>query len=170
MTLEEIGYFSKTHGIKGALVLKQQVDFDWEALKVLFVDQAGNKAPYFISNISKANQGFIVELEDLNQVEKAALLLGKAVFVNEDMLLEMEVEANWIDYEVIDERHGDLGKVRAESDNGQQTIIELDFQGRLVLLPLVEDFIVKIDEENRRIYYKAPEGLIDLYLRDDEEN
>ncbi len=170
MKLEEIGYFSKTHGVKGALVLKNKVDFDWEALTVLFVEQAGNQAPHFVSKISKANQGMLVELEDMTQVEKAALLIGKAVFVNEDLIIETDEEASWIDYRVIDQRHGDLGCVWAESDNGQQTILELEVQGRMVLLPLVDEFIEKIDENEKRIYYKAPEGLIDLYLRDDEEN
>ena len=170
MKLEEIGYFSKTHGVKGALVLKDSLDFDWENLKVLFVDQSGNKAPYFIAKISKANQGYIVILEDFANVEKAALLLNKSVFIEEKLVFVYESESEWLDFEVIDKRHGSLGKVLAESDNGQQTILELSVGGRAVLLPLVEEFIEKIDEDNMQIYFNAPEGLIDLYLRDDEEN
>jgi 16S rRNA processing protein RimM len=40
------------------------------------------------------------------------------------------------------------------------------YKNKEIILPLVNDFIEKIDETDRKIYYNAPEGLIDVYLKD----
>ncbi len=168
MDLIEAGYFSKAHGIKGALILKNQIDFNWEDLKVLFLEVAGGKAPYFVSSISKANQGFIVQLEDVDQIEKANYLLSKKIFIDALLLVEEEVENVWQDFDVIDKLKGRLGKVQTVSDNGSQKILEVEHKGKMVLLPFVDDLIERIDEGKKIIYYKAPAGLIDLYLEEDE--
>lgn len=170
MELIEVGYFSKAHGIKGALVLKNQVEFDWEQLKVLFVEISGNRAPYFVSDITNANQAYIITLEDIDKIEKANPLISKTVFIDAGLFIDNEDEIVWKDFEVIDHVFGKMGCVVSESDNGIQKIIEVMFKGKLVLLPLVEEFIEKIDENKKIIYYNAPEGLIELYLDDSEEN
>jgi 16S rRNA processing protein RimM len=33
-----------------------------------------------------------------------------------------------------------------------------------IFIPMIDDFIKKIDRENKQIHVKTPEGLIDLYL------
>ncbi|MBL7931654.1 MAG: hypothetical protein JNL60_07125, partial [Bacteroidia bacterium] len=65
MDLKQIGYFSKTHGVKGHLILKSDLYFDQD-LKALFLEtQGGGKAPYFISEIKETNQGLIMLLEEI---------------------------------------------------------------------------------------------------------
>lgn len=170
MNLTEIGCFSKTHGIKGTLVLKAKGEVEWSDLKVLFVDMSGNKAPFFIKKCNEANQGILLELEEVDTVEKATALLNKSVYAEERFVIEEEEAGQWLGFEVIDRNRGPLGTVQAESNNGQHSIIEVNYSGYLVLLPMVEEFMVKIDEVKKQIQYHAPEGLIDLYLREDEEN
>lgn len=170
MNLVEVGYFTKAHGVKGALVLKDKLDFDWEALSILFIEISGNKAPFFISKINKANQGYIISLEDVDQLDKANSLISKSVYIDESLVIEQIEETQWKDYQVIDSTHGDLGLVVSETNNGVQQIIEIKHANKLILLPLVDVFIEKIDEDRKIIYYKSPQGLIDLYLQDTEEN
>lgn len=169
MNLVEAGYFTKAHGIKGALILKAQLEFDWEQLKVVFLEVAGNKAPYFIASINKANQGYILQLEQVEQIEKANQLLNKKLFIDEALVLIEEVDTSFENYEVLDAVHGNIGKVVSVSDNGVQKIIEVELKGKMVLLPMVDELIDKIDDLKKIIYYKAPEGLIELYLEEDEE-
>jgi 16S rRNA processing protein RimM len=66
----------------------------------------------------------------------------------------------------VDKLHGSLGKIMGVSDNGEQVLVTLRFKDREVILPVVEDFIDKVDEEKKVLYFNAPEGLIDVYLEE----
>lgn len=169
MELTEIGYFSKTHGVKGQLILKTERDFDPEAVKAVFIESPTGKAPYFISEIKESNNGLIVNLEDVLAIEKAKLLLGKKVFIDAALVEEEEV-SEWLGFEVIDKQYGSLGIITSSSDNGSQQLINLLFKGKEIILPLVDDFIESIDETAKKLYFNAPEGLIDVYLGDEESS
>lgn len=164
MELANAGYFSKTHGIKGHLVLKQGSTYLSEEATVVFVDMNGGRAPYFISDRKMAGQNLIIGLEDIDTVEKARTLTGKAVYAEQRFLAIEEAEHAWLGFNLVDRRHGLLGKVEEVSDNGQQLIATLKYKGRELMLPLVEAFVERIDEEGGVIHYNAPDGLIDLYL------
>lgn len=170
MDLTQVGYFSKTHGVKGHLILKIDKDFFEGDLKALFIESPTGKAPYFISEIKSTNNGLIIGLEEIKAVEKAKALIGKAVFIDSNLIEEEEEEFNWIGFELIDKHHGSLGNITGTSDNGQQVLLSIEHKGKEVLLPLVEDFIEKIDEEGKKLYFNAPEGLIDLYISDTGED
>ena len=170
MDLTQVGYFSKTHGVKGLLILKADKDFDIEELKAVFIESHTGKAPYFINEAKETNTGLIIGLEEITAVEKAKLLLGKAVFIDSKLVNEEEEEFDWIDFELIDKNFGSLGKISGVSDNGHQVLLSINYKGKEVLLPLVEDFIEKIDEPGKKLFFNAPEGLIELYLTDSEEN
>ena len=167
MELAEVGYFSKTHGIKGQLLLKLYKDFDPSAVKAIFVDQHGSKAPYFLSAFQVTSHGLLLSLEDIVTVEKAQTLLRKQVFIDASLLEEDDDEENLVGYSVEDKHFGALGKVTEVTENGAQEILHLSFKDRELMLPLVDEFVEEIDDENKIIRYKAPEGLIDLFLEGD---
>jgi 16S rRNA processing protein RimM len=166
MELVEIGYFSKTQGTKGHVVLRSEFDFDEEAVKAFFVDSGGSKAPLFISEINVSNKGIVVLFEEINSIEKARTFIGKKVYMDAAFILEDNDKVNWLDFELIDEVAGSLGQIVGVSDNGHQLLVNLNYKGKEIILPLVEEFILSIDEVKKKIFYKAPEGLIDLYLQD----
>lgn len=164
MELVPIGYFSKTHGVKGQLILKTEKDFLLEGLKAVFVEIAGAKAPYFITELKESNNGIIVGLEELTTVEKARSLIGKHVFIDAALVEEEENEENWLGFELVDRHFGPLGRIKEVTDNGVQTLVSLIYKEKEIILPMVEEFIEKIDEPGKLILYNAPEGLIDVYL------
>ncbi|PBQ33392.1 16S rRNA processing protein RimM [Sphingobacteriaceae bacterium] len=169
MDLTQVGYFSKTHGVKGHLILKIDKEFFEDQVKAVFIESSTGKAPYFISEIKSTNNGLIIALEEITAVEKAKTLIGKAVYIDSSLIEEVEEEFDWIGFELIDKHHGSLGNITATSDNGHQVLLSIDYKNKEILLPLVEDFIEKIDEEGKKLYFNAPEGLIDLYISDSGE-
>ncbi len=156
----------KPHGVKGELVLRAEHDFLVDELKALFIEVAGNKAPYFIKSIRESGPGFLVALEDVNRVEEARALVGKKLFISADLIDEPEYDLSWLGFELVDKQLGSLGKILSVSDNGEQSLVTVSYKDREVILPIVEDFIEKVDEENQVLYFNAPEGLIDLYLEE----
>ena len=164
MDLIEIGYFSKTHGIKGHLIFKNEADFYKEELTALFVEINGSKAPYFISDLKESDKGFIILLEEINEIGKAKLLTGKKVFIEKKFIIEQDEETEWIGYELIDKNFGSLGNITGVSDNGVQLLISIIYKGKEIILPFAEEFIEKINKKAKKIRFNAPEGLIDVYL------
>ncbi|MEO6303707.1 MAG: ribosome maturation factor RimM [Bacteroidia bacterium] len=164
MEISPIGYFSKTHGVKGQLIVKADKDFFIEDVKAVFIETSTGKAPHFIKNFSENNNGFIIELEDIDTVEKARQLIGKQIYINNDLIDEQEPEFDWLGYEVIDKQYGSLGIIKSVSDNGQQVLVTVTYKEKEVILPLVDNFIEKLDETEKKLFFNAPEGLIDVYL------
>ncbi len=166
MNLLESGYFSRTHGTKGQLVLKTSVEFVPEKVKVVFVELSGSKAPYFVAEYKMAASDLVLSLESIDSPEKAKGLVNKKVFLEESLVLP-QTQEEFIGYMVHDLLKGPLGEVSELSENGAQQLMHLNYQGKEVILPMVEDFIQAIDHEKREIRYKAPEGLIELYLEEE---
>jgi len=168
MELSHIGYFSKTHGIKGQLILKVETDFFQEEVKALFIETSTGQAPYFVSELKESNNGVIVLLEDIDAIEKAKVLVGKKVFIDSKLIDEAELDFNWLGYQLIDKQFGDLGEIMKVSDNGHQLLLTVMYKNKEVILPLVDDFIETIDEAGKKLYFNAPEGLIAVYLDEEE--
>ena len=164
MDLVEIGYFSKTHGIKGHLILKSDSEFYFEEVKAFFIDTAGSKAPYFVSETTEGNYGLIILFEDINSIEKAKPLLGKKVFISSEFLAEESVNEDWVGYELIDAGLGSLGTILEVNYTGHQLLVNINYKGKEIILPMVDDFIENIDDVAKKIFFKSPEGLIDIYL------
>ncbi len=45
-------------------------------------------------------------------------------------------------------------------------LFEIDRDGIEILIPMNDEFIAKVDRENKTIFVETPEGLIDLYLEE----
>jgi 16S rRNA processing protein RimM len=168
MDLAEVGYVSKTHGVKGQLVIIQSQNFTEDDVKVVFLEVNGSKVPYFVLDFKNVGNNLIVSFEDVENVEKAKLLCGKALFIEKRFIEEEEPEDNWLGFELIDQKYGSLGTIKEVADNGQQLILTLNFKSKEVILPMVDDFIEKIDLEAHKVWYSAPDGLIDIYLNSEQ--
>lgn len=163
MKLREVGYFSKTHGLKGWLVLKSSADFDVEQVNVLFLKTASGEAPYFIENIKEAGNNLAFLLETIDTVEKARELINKPVLIDEKFILESE-EEDFNGYKIEFSGLAISGNIQGIIDMPGNSLFDVTIKGKQVLLPYTDDFIVEIDNKKKRIEYNAPEGLLDVYL------
>lgn len=166
MDLKILGYFSKTKGIKGELILKTDELFEIDELKALFTESAGSMAPHFIEKIDENNTGITVKFDSVNSVEAAKAFVGKKVFIEEKYLIIEEEDHDWVGFELIDKKHGSLGKIISVDDNGAQLLVQLNYQNKDVVLPLVEELISELNTDSKKIHYNSPEGLIEMYLEE----
>jgi 16S rRNA processing protein RimM len=163
MNFTEIGYFSKTHGLKGELQLNITRDFDIENCNALIVKLSSGDSPQFISEFRENKNGFNVLLEEIDSVEKAKNFVGKKVLVNEEFVFEEEKNP-LIGYTLVDGNFGEVGVITDIDDSGVNPVFTIDHKGKQVILPYNDDFVSEIEESKRIVHYKAPEGLIEMYV------
>lgn len=166
MNLAPIGYFSRTHGTRGHVVLKEEVEVDVESLKVVFIEISGSRAPYFVQEYKFAGKDVVLLLEGIDRPELAKGILNKPVLADETLLLDEE-EEDWTGFELMESAIGSMGQVLEVSSNGLQSLLHLNFKDREVILPVTKDFLLRVDKDKKLIFYKAPEGLVDLYLSEE---
>lgn len=166
---KEIGYISKVHGYKGDVLLNliEGYELDVEEGDFLFLIHHDKPVPYLIERIAQHRLGLILHFEDVSNEDLAKRIVGTTVHAETDQVF---LEEDFIDYSVLegfeieDQNKGRIGKIVNVIDNGPNIILELDFNGKEIMLPYTEELIVKMDEENKVIHYNAPAGLIDMYL------
>ena len=168
METREIGYISKTHGLKGHLILRVNDDLFLNEEKVtsLFLELNGSQVPFFIEEIRPNNVGYILKLETIDTIENSKTKVGKKVFSLTDFIEDNASEySGWIGYEVIDQNHGNIGVLKNVDDTTQNILLNVVHpSGIEIMLPFNEDLLEEINDETKSIHYNAPEGLLDMYL------
>jgi 16S rRNA processing protein RimM len=168
MNTEEIGYISKTHGLKGHVILRlnELINIDEEVIKSVFLELNGSQVPFFIEECRPNNTGYILKLETIDTIDASKKLIGKKAFALTDFILEnTESLSEFIGYSIIDSRLGNIGiitDVDEKTDNPIAKIIHST--GIEIILPFNDDFIIEIDDDKKTIEFESPEGLIEMYL------
>ncbi len=165
-----VGKIVKTHGLKGEVTLRidnEQFD-EIEELNYFLLDVNDILIPYFIENISyHSNKSFIL-FQDMKTLEAASQLVGTAVYLPLDLLPEKDGNDFYshevVDFLVVDEEKGELGKVKEIIEYPTQSLIQIIINGKEVLIPIHDDIIQDVDRAGKKILIKAPSGLIEMYL------
>lgn len=165
-----VGKIVKTHGLKGEVTLRidnEQFD-DIEELNYFLLDINDKLIPYFVENITfHSNKSFVL-FQDLKTLEAANQLVGISVYLPLDLLPEKDGNDFYshevVDFLVIDEEKGELGKVQEIIEYPTQSLIQIVINGKEVLIPIHDDIIQVVNREEKKIYINAPNGLIDMYL------
>ncbi len=168
MDTQEIGYISKTHGLKGHVILRlnELVNID-ENIKSIFLDLNGSQVPYFVEECRPNNTGYILKLETIDAVETSKKLIGKKAFALSDFILEEDESLKeFIGYAIIDSKLGNIGNIADVDEKTDNAIIKVIHpSGVEIILPFNDDFIIEIDDDLKTIDFNAPEGLIEMYLQ-----
>jgi len=168
MQTQEIGYISKTHGLKGHVILRLNEDIfiDHEKITAVFLEINGSQVPYFIQECNPNNTGFIVKLDTIDHVDASKKLIGKKAFCLKDFIVENENSLGYfVGYAVIDSVHGDIGTIIDVNDKTENVVITIAHpSGAEIILPFNDDLINEIDDDLKTVDLNAPEGLIDMYL------
>ncbi len=165
-----LGKIIKIHGNNGDVTAYLDVDepLEYEMLDMVFLNINKAPVPYFIEKIRIQNNKAVITFEDVDDIEKAAMLVKKEMYLPLSTLPELtgtnfyyhEVEG----FDVIDENFGKLGKLKEILDYPNQAVMQIFHDDKEVLIPVNDDIILDVDRENKIMKIKAPEGLIDIYL------
>lgn len=164
-----VGKIAATHGLGGGVILTHNTGKKaWLKVgDVLFVAlRKDSYIPHFVANIKSATaHEIIVHLEETDAVEAARKLVGKEVFVREELLTKAAVESPllWIGFEVIDQSAGSLGAIEDIYQTAQQWLAAIRINGKEALLPLIEQTLQRVDIKKRQVFVNMPDGLLEVY-------
>jgi 16S rRNA processing protein RimM len=165
-----LGRVAKTHGIKGEVSIKIEADDPsaYQNMKYFFLEINKVLTPFFVESLSMNGDKFFVAVQDVKTVEKASELVGKVVYLPLEMLPKLKGNQFYfhevVGFIVIDEVKGELGPINEILQYPTQAIIQIHKGEKEILLPVLNEIILKVDRKAKRLYVKAPEGLIDMYL------
>lgn len=173
MTKEEcfyLGRVAKTHGIKGEVTIKLDVDDPSAYLDLKYILLEINKVltPFFVERITPSGDKFFLQIQDVKTVEAASALTGKEVWLPLEMLPKLSGKQFYYHevkgFLLVDEVHGELGPIKEIIEYPTQAIIQVFKDGKEILIPILDQVIKKVDRKTKKLYVNAPEGLIEMYL------
>ncbi|XZF16067.1 ribosome maturation factor RimM [Chitinophagaceae bacterium MMS25-I14] len=165
-----IGKIVATHGLQGNLIMTHIAgQAGWlKKDDVLFVEMnKGSFIPHFVTMAKAANdEEYIVTVDDVATVEAAKKLVGKQVYVKEELLAGIMKDSPlmWIGFNLVDRTKGSLGAIEDVLQTGTQWLAKLTIEGKEVLIPLIDQLIIEVNARNKFIRMDLPEGLIEVYL------
>jgi 16S rRNA processing protein RimM len=166
-----LGKIAKKFSFKGEVLLYLDTDEPelYEDMESVFVEFNKNLVPFFIENSSLHKNDFLrVQFEDVDSEEEADTLLGCDVYLPLSMLPKLEGNQFYfhevIGFEIEDKRVGVFGKIVSINDTTAQPLFEVVNGEVEILIPMIDQFLVKIDRENKKVIMDLPEGLIEMYL------
>jgi 16S rRNA processing protein RimM len=164
-----LGHVMKPQGLKGAMKVRIANDAipNLTIDEPVFIPMQGGPVPFFIEDLPDTTRSIIVlKLEGINSVDASNELVGKDVLVAPDQLNYAEDHGLMalVGFTVSDTVLGDIGVVSGVMELPQQSILEVTFQGKEILIPAVENIIEVVDMEKRHLVVSTPDGLVDLYI------
>lgn len=169
----QIGYTKKTHGLQGELKVAVEPPLleDFLKTEVVFLDLKSGKTPFFIESV-REGKDLIVKFEEVDALTAAQNLTGKTMFLRDSDILsddERELEVAEDDFafcknfKMVDATLGEVGEIAEVLQMPAQTMAVLRRGDRReIFVPLIPNFIEKVDKRGRKIFVNLPEGLLDL--------
>jgi 16S rRNA processing protein RimM len=165
-----LGRIAKTHGIKGEVTIRLDVDDPsaYHDMKYFLLEINKVLTPFFVEKLTCSGDKVFVKVQDINTVEAASALTGKEVFLPLELLPKLSGKQFYYHevkgFLLIDEIHGELGPINDVIEYPTQAIIQVFKDKKEILIPILDQVIQKVDRKTKKLYIKAPEGLIDMYL------
>lgn len=119
-----------------------------------------------IENVRLQKNMVILKLEGINDRNAAEAAKGRDIFITEDDLPELEEGEYYVRDLIgmtVEEDGNVLGKVTDVLQNTAQDVFEVERKnGKQLLIPRVDEFVLDIDLDTRKIKVKLPDGLLEL--------
>jgi 16S rRNA processing protein RimM len=163
-----LGRITKVSGYEGAVAVKLEKIFaeNIPQLESVFLEVEGRLVPFFISDIEYSGADIIkLQFEGYKSSENVSEFIGCKVFLTSaaDFNSSNHDNPDLTGYYVFVKANKPLGIITDVMSNNGQWLITVTSSGKKrILIPFHEDFIVSIDNKEKKIFMDIPEGLIEI--------
>lgn len=164
----KIGTLTRTHGVKGELAFQFTNDV-WDRVEAdyLLCRMDGLLVPFFLEEWRfRSDTTALVKFEGIDDINAAEQMVGAEVCFPKD-LTPSEVDdedLTWQMFTSFEVYNPDfLGNVSAVYDQTANILLEITTpEGKSILIPAHEDFILRADHQQRHLYVNVPDELLNL--------
>ena len=166
--LVQIGHFKKPHGIKGEITFSFTDDsFAADEYPFLICEIDGIFVPFRIEDYRFISDSTAyIQLKNIDSDQKARLLSHKEVYFQKKYIVENPENDSFswdyfIGFTLIDEQLGEIGSIIDVDETTINTLFIVEKENEEILIPAVEEFILRIDEDKKELAVALPEGLVE---------
>lgn len=161
-----IGQVVNVVGLKGELKVYHYSDYKerFEELEKIYLEND----LYHIAGVRYQKEIVILKLKGIDDRSEAEKHKGENIYIDKSDVRVLPEETYYIfdliGLSVIEENGKCLGKISDVIKNSAQDLYEVESENKdKFLIPAVEEFILKIDMENRTMTVRLIEGLMEAY-------
>ncbi len=118
-----------------------------------------------VSSVQKVKSNFRVGLKEIEDRNTAEELIGKELCIPEGSLKELSENSFYvfdlIGCRILDDERKEYGEVREVINNPANDLLQVYWNNKDYLVPLVKEIVIDIDLEKRLIIIEPIEGLFD---------
>lgn len=168
MDLLEVGKIVNTHGLRGEVKVVTWTDSPdvFEDLEYVIAESRREQITLHITGVKYQKNNIIVKFKELDRIEDAEPLKNSVLLAPREALGELPEGvyyiADLIGLSVYNEENELLGKVSDVFSTGANDVYAVSREGKKdLLLPVIDDVIIKVDLEQKRVTAHIMEGLDD---------
>tara|TARA_B110000014_G_C20086714_1_gene568465 strand:- start:1025 stop:1537 length:513 start_codon:yes stop_codon:yes gene_type:complete len=164
----KIGTIITKHGFNGSLILKISGKYsnNLSIVDFLFIEINKKHIPFKLDSIKTfKNKSYKIKFNEVNDDAYANQLISKSVFIKSNDYPDLKKETNIysaiINFSAFN-NEAKIGEIININENLPQPVFEINYKSKIVMVPIHEDLIIKIDKENKNIFLRIPDGLLDI--------
>ena len=164
----KIGTIITKHGFNGSLILKVSGKYsnNLSIVDFLFIEINKKHIPFKLDSIKTfKDKSYKIKFNEVNDDAYANQLISKSVFIKSNDYPDLKKETNIysaiMNFSAFN-NEAKIGEIININENLPQPVFEINYKSKTVMVPIHEDLIIKIDKENKNIFLRIPDGLLDI--------
>ncbi len=169
MDLLEVGKIVNTHGLRGEVKVVPWTDYPevFEDIESVYIKKKSEYERLDIAGIKYQKNNLIIRFAQLKDINEAEKYKNKVLYAEREALGELPEGvyyiADLIGLDVVKEDGEKVGVIADVFNTGSNDIYEVKREGQKnLLLPVIDDVVLNVDIENKRVTVRMMEGLEDL--------
>jgi len=163
-----VGHSAKSRGVNGNFKARIAKNYLTDVLRAraIFINLDGSKVPFLIESAEEKGQ-VILKLEEVDSPEVVSKYLSKELYleaseISPESSSEDKPEHTFVGYTLIDQNNLKIGTIAEELEYPDQLLAKLRYNGKEVLIPIHEDLIINLNQEEKQLYLEIADGLLEL--------
>ena len=161
----KIGKIVNTFGLKGELKVISQSEFIEDRFRVgnkVLIDFDNDLVEITIGTMRIHQDNVLMTIKGLDNINLVEKYKGSDVYINKQDIPKLEGNYYLFELEDLDVylNNEKIGYVLKAEKPGAQTLLRVQTESKVVLIPFVDAFVKKVDIENKRLEIKVIEGLL----------
>lgn len=169
MDLLEVGKIVNTHGLRGEVKVVSWTDYPevFEDIEHVYVKKKNDYERLDIAGIKYQKGNLIVRFKQLQDINEAEKYKNQVIYTEREMLGELPdgvyYIADLIGLDVVKENGEHVGVIADVFNTGSNDIYDIKREGQKnLLLPVIDEVVLNINLEEKKITVHMLEGLEDL--------